>query len=88
MRQCANHLDPHAERRSDHRRPLPDRDRSHTRPETLANKEERVLFLKKRTKKLLFRRLHNDPTRPPDHEPEQAKVFWFFFSKKNILTLL
>jgi hypothetical protein len=39
--------------------------------------------LKKRTKKLLLLKqgVYQYPT--PDVKPKRAKVFWFFFSKKN-----
>jgi hypothetical protein len=42
-------------------------------------------FLKKRTKKrlIMLPAVYPDRTRP-----EVAKVFWFFFSKKNRLLLL
>jgi hypothetical protein len=46
-----------------------------------AHRERRTSFLKKRSKKLLFgcRGL-------PTGARKKAKVFWFFFSKKNILS--
>jgi hypothetical protein len=43
-------------------------------------------FLKKRSKKLLFLRLPRDHDTPATVLPEQIKVFWFFFSKKNMLS--
>jgi len=43
--------------------------------------EGRTSFLKKRSKKLLF----IGAERYDWHASKYAKVFWFFFSKKNIL---
>jgi hypothetical protein len=48
-------------------------------------KEERCSFLKKRTKKLLFLQVSVLRVCRIAGEGEQAKAFWFFFSKKNIL---
>jgi len=48
--------------------------------------KEECSFLKKRTKKLLFRQLRVLRVCRIAGESEQAKVFWFFFSKKNILS--
>jgi len=49
--------------------------------------KESTSFLKKRSKKRLLLRSPQRTTRPPQRVPERAKVFWFFFSKKNILPL-
>jgi hypothetical protein len=46
-------------------------------------------FLKKRTKKLLLpRRHHLACAASPCAEPNEQKVFWFFFSKKNAFVLI
>jgi hypothetical protein len=50
----------------------------------LVQGEERRSFLKKRTKKLLSTALAHDPTRSEPGAPQGPKVFWFFFSKKNV----
>jgi hypothetical protein len=49
------------------------------------SERERSSFLKKRSKKLLAVSLHRVPDTPETDVTEQVKVFWFFFSKKNIL---
>jgi len=49
----------------------------------------RASFLKKRSKKLLLlRRLHLTRPSTSSHGYQRAKVFWFFFSKKNLLLIL
>jgi hypothetical protein len=45
-------------------------------------KEERPSFLKKRSKRLLVSGVAS-----PEEAAQDTKVFWFFFSKKNILAL-
>jgi hypothetical protein len=52
-----------------------------------AETKERSYFLKKRSKKLLLLRSHHMTHRPATSRGSKgAKVFWFFFSKKNILS--
>jgi hypothetical protein len=49
-------------------------------------KARKVFFFEKKKQKTFAPGLPKDPTRKPRRAPEQAKVFWFFFSKKNILS--
>jgi hypothetical protein len=49
--------------------------------------EKESSLLKKRSKQLLLFAFTGDPTRLPRRVSEQAKVFWFFFSKKNIFLM-
>jgi hypothetical protein len=51
---------------------------------SLQVKRRIVLYLKKRTKKLLLSRCHQQTLIClPVYGTKHAKVFWFFFSKKN-----
>jgi hypothetical protein len=54
----------------------------------ISSKKGRSSFLKKRSKKLLFVQVRVEPAVPGGGEGERSKVFWFFFSKKNILPSL
>jgi hypothetical protein len=54
----------------------------------MASKEESTYFLKKRSKKLLPVRLCVHLPRKRVSPTPEAKVFWFFFSKKNIFFCL
>jgi hypothetical protein len=50
----------------------------------LLQERKEVFFFEKRTKKLLSVPVRAAPTVSDRGEGEEVKVFWFFFSKKNI----